>query len=126
MTLTMMRSLPHLPLLPLPRALRILLGVGMPKTVIAALSATTRMQVHRLVAGQSQRPHSLTQNAVSELAYKALRAKRAGLLAPAPTRVGVDGWRRVLDDPALKPLSEMTARELLTNPTPEGQDHAAA
>lgn len=126
MTLTMMRSLPHLPLLPTQRALRLLLGVGMPKAVIASLSAMTRMQVHRLVSGQSQRPHPLTQDSVSELAYKALRAKRAGRLGPGLIRAGVDGWKQVLDDPSLPPLTALTARELLTNQPTEEQGHAAA
>lgn len=126
MTMTMMRSLPHLPLLPTPRALRVLLGVGMPKAVIASLSAMTRMQVHRLTSGRSQRPHTLTQDAVSELAYKVLRAKRAGVLDRDMTRIGVDGWKQILDDPALTPLSALTARELLTNQPAEGADHAAA
>lgn len=127
MTTTPMRSLPHLPLIPIPRALRLLQSVGMPKAVIASLTAMTRMQVHRLAAGNSIRPHVLTQNAVSELAYKALRAKHAGLLDRTPFRVGVAGWKQLLDDPTLAPLIELSAEDLLTRtPPPEGQENDAA
>ena len=125
MTTTPMRSLPHLPLIPVARALRVLQGVGMPKAVIASLTAMTRMQVHRLYNDSSIRAHVLTQNAVSELAYKALQAKRAGLLDRRLFRLGVVGWKLILEDPSLPPLADLTAEDLLTTPTAGGAKNDA-
>lgn len=119
MTTPMMRLLPHLPLLPMHQSLRILKAEGVPKAIIAGLLGVSRMQVVRWYSGASN-PNSLSEEAVSALAYQVLRAKKLGRLNKSP--VGLSKWAAAVAVNGPPFLHDLQPDELLTPETAHAAD----
>lgn len=111
---TMMRDLPHLPLLSMPQCVEIFRACGVPKLTLSVLSGFTRMQIHRWMLGQYAKPHRATQESVSTLAYKILRAAKSRSLPPPKARYALRDWAAALDDRTHPPpLHQWSAEDLL-------------
>lgn len=101
----MLRTHPHLPLLDMEHCVRVFRQAPIPKQMLPGITGYTRMQVHRWFAGSFVRPHSITLEVVSALAYKAARAHHQKRL-PAPDCRDLQPWLDALNDAAYsKPLS---------------------
>jgi len=115
MTIPMMRDHPHLPLIPLDLALKVLNVANIGPSAAAAATGITRITFHRWMQGQIKNPTSASLEAVSTLAYKVLRALKHGLL-PLPDSRAVSSARLLLiqgDHKYEKPLSDTPPQELL-------------
>jgi len=74
MTTQMTREYPQLPILPMEMSLKVLRLAKLGPTTIAQLTGFSRVSASLWLAGKANNPNSTSIEAVSTLAYKALRA----------------------------------------------------
>lgn len=109
-----MQSYPNLPLLSLRQCMEVFSAVGLSPTVLASLSGFTRMQVWRWRKNIGNAPHTSTQELVSALAYKVLRAARAGNVPKTTKQKQLTAWSDAISDETYPiPLSAMNPLDLL-------------
>lgn len=117
---SMMRALPHLPLLTMAQCVRVFQQAPIPRRILPGLTGYTRMQVLRWFNGQYVRPHSVTLEVVSALAYRAARAHHANRL-PASDCRDLQPWLHALNDASYP--GPLIATPLITEQRPP---HVAA
>lgn len=129
----MMRAYPNLPLLSIEQCLQVFGAVGLPNPVLARLSGFSRMQFYRWRNGESKKPHSSSIELVSALAYKVLRAVKAGQSPKKDAKNPLKAWADAINDDAYPvSLLDMDPHDLLPkawiesfNLPPRHQDAAA-
>ena len=108
-----MRDYPHLPVLSMPQCLAAFNVAGIPVIKLHKVIGVSRMTVYKWrTQGTTPYPHVL--QSVSTLAYKCLRAVKAGLL-PLPANASVDAIQQVLSDAdeRMELLDNLKAEDLL-------------
>lgn len=102
---------PQLPLLPLDKCFAIFTQAKIPTNMLGKLIGVTRMTIYKWRAGKAV-PHLFSQERVSILAYKTLRAIR-NRSAPFNSAASLDHINTCLDDPSLKSLFDYQPEDLL-------------
>lgn len=111
---THLRNAPQLPLLTMGQCVLVFKDVGIPKAILARLAGFTRMQVFRWYTGQTAQPLRVTLEYVSELAYKFLRAQRAGKIPPLPC-TKMRKWAEAVNDSSYPlPLNQMALHDIVS------------
>ena len=109
-----MRDYPHLPILTMPQCLAAFELAGVELGKLHDLIGVSRMTVYKWrTRGTTPYPHAM--QAVSTLAYKALRAVKAGLL-PLPSPATLDAVHKVMSDSdeRMELLDNLKAEDLLS------------
>lgn len=109
-----MRDYPHLPILTIPQCLAAFDLAGIESGKLHTLIGVSRMTVYKWRT-RGTTPYSHTLQAVSTLAYKALRAVKAGLLPPPP-HAELEEVQKVLSDAdeRMELLDNLSADDLLS------------
>jgi len=114
MTVPMLREYPQLPILPMEHALKVLKLGNVGPTTAASLMGMSRVAVNRWYLAGAKNPNRSSQDAVSTLAYKVLRAlKHKHFPLPKSKRPSASSLDALCDRLYEKPLTAATPQELL-------------
>jgi len=114
MALPTLREYPQLPILPMEHALKVLKLGNVGPTVAASLMGMSRVAVNRWYLAGAKNPNRSSQDAVSTLAYKVLRAlKHKHFPLQKDKRATAASLEALYDRCYEKPLSATAPQELL-------------
>ncbi len=114
MTQPMLREYPQLPILPMEHAIKVLKLGNVGPTIAASLMGMSRVAVNRWYLTGAKNPNRSSQDAISTLAYKVLRAlKHKHLPLPKSRYADASSIEALHDRLYEKPLSATAPQELL-------------
>lgn len=110
----MMRDCPHLPVLSISKCVQVFKALKVPPTALVCLSGFSRMQMYRWLNGHYAKPHPNTQQLVSLLAYRLLRAAKHQNIPKSERSAQIKLWRQAVNDDLYSvQLRDMRPEDLL-------------